>query len=219
MKYSSVMLFAIVLMLFSGKSSSQAPARLTSATVHTAGFIENSGQFDSPARYVLFGRTGTVFISGAGAEFRPRGRRYSYRSEFTGARPAPVITGEDPLPFVHHYFIGRDPEKHATHVPVYRRIRIENLYDGIDLVYRWEGGTITRELQIASGADPADIQLTFETDDPDIGDLPEKTGLPLFSAHTNTVRQPVRSGAAENNARFCGIRPREKRKFPAAESR
>ena len=51
-----------------------------------------------------------------------------------GANSQPVVTGEDPLPGTVNYFIGNDPAQWHTNIPTYQRVRLHDVYPGIDLV-------------------------------------------------------------------------------------
>jgi hypothetical protein len=41
----------------------------------------------------------------------------------------------DQLPGTSNYFIGNDPAKWRTNVPTYAKVKYEEIYSGIDLVY------------------------------------------------------------------------------------
>ncbi|MGH7813392.1 MAG: hypothetical protein ACREQI_05250, partial [Candidatus Binataceae bacterium] len=60
-----------------------------------------------------------------------------------GANPNAQIEGVDPLPGKSNYFIGNDPKKWRTDVPMYAKVRYRNIYPGIDLVY-YGAGSIAR---------------------------------------------------------------------------
>ena len=97
---------------------------------------------------------------------------YALKVRFVGANPNPEIIGEDRLPWDNNYFIGNDPSRWRTGVPNYRKIRLRNLYDGIDLVYYGNNKRLKYDFVVESGADPSQIVLAYEGAE-DLGLTPE----------------------------------------------
>jgi hypothetical protein len=82
------------------------------------------------------------------------------RLAFVAANPvAPKGRGE--LPLRGNYIHGKDSRQWQTNVRSYSEVLFEDLYEGIDLVYRIEG-TLKYEFVIHPGADPSMIEATFE---------------------------------------------------------
>ena len=85
------------------------------------------------------------------------------RMKLLGANPEARVTGLEKLPGKSNYFIGNDPKKWRANVPHYVKVKYEEVYPGIDLVYY---GTNQRQLEydfvVASGADPRAIRLSLE---------------------------------------------------------
>lgn len=52
-----------------------------------------------------------------------------------GANPNPKMVGEELQSGKVNYFIGKDPKKWQTNVPIYKQVRYKDVYPGIDLVY------------------------------------------------------------------------------------
>lgn len=52
-----------------------------------------------------------------------------------GANSAARVVGVDELPGKSNYLLGNDPAKWHTQIPTYARVKYENVYPGIDLVY------------------------------------------------------------------------------------
>lgn len=86
----------------------------------------------------------------------------SLRMKFGGANPSPRVTGEDQLPGKSNYLIGSDPQKWRTNVPTYARIKYEDLYPGIDLVYYGNQRQLEYDFIVAPGADPDAIRISFQ---------------------------------------------------------
>ena len=56
------------------------------------------------------------------------------------ANPAAKVIGVNELPGKSNYLTGNDPKKWRTNVPTYGRVRYENIYPGVDLVYYGKQG-------------------------------------------------------------------------------
>jgi len=75
-----------------------------------------------------------------------------------GANPHATVSGADELPGKANYFVGDDPSKWRTNVPTYERVRYQNVYPGIDLVYYGnQEGQLEYDFVVAAGADPSQI--------------------------------------------------------------
>lgn len=62
----------------------------------------------------------------------------------------------------HSFFTGDDPSRWHSGVPSFRTIVFENLYDGIDLVYRTEGDGVKYEFVARPGSTPSEIRVHVE---------------------------------------------------------
>ncbi|MEK7785488.1 MAG: hypothetical protein AAB658_08720, partial [Chloroflexota bacterium] len=130
-------------------------------------FVENVGEFDSATHFQVNGAGGVInFAPDAlqvtlleplpqpdltnGRPPDPFAIRHleaetprsvvNLRLSFTGANPNPKIVGIDPLATRVAYFIGNDPTKWRTDVPVYGGVRYVDLYPGFDLEITADGG-------------------------------------------------------------------------------
>jgi len=156
----------------------------------TTGFIENRGQVDESVRYYAAGSRGTVYLTAAAVVFDLKeevrreeadlalGRRDPFPDQetvepltrrgfalwlrFEGANPSPSVEARDELTTRYNYFLGDDPDRWRTDVPVHAEIVYRDLWPGIDLVYRHEGGRITYEIVVAPGADPRSARFVWE---------------------------------------------------------
>jgi hypothetical protein len=146
-------------------------------------FEENQGQTDRSARYLSRGADYTLFLTPTEAvlalheksearnqrsESLERSRRRSSPARLRtlamrlkGANPAPRLGAEERLPGVSHYLRGGDPSRWQRNVPHYRRVRYEQVYPGIDLVYYGREGQLEYDFVVAPGADPDRIALAF----------------------------------------------------------
>ena len=84
------------------------------------------------------------------------------RLKLIGANPNPKITGLDELPGKSNYFIGNDPAKWRTDVSNYAKVKIEDVYPGIDLVYYGNQRQLEYDWIVNPGADPKAIRFAVE---------------------------------------------------------
>ncbi len=110
-----------------------------------------------------------------------------------GALPNPKLVGEDPQPGKVNYFIGNDPQQWHTKVPTYGRIRYQNVYPGIDLVYYGHQGKMEFDFVAAPGSDPSKIELEIKGADElavdNVGNLVLKKGNSEISFQTPGIYQ------------------------------
>jgi hypothetical protein len=84
------------------------------------------------------------------------------RVQFVGANRSPRIDGLDELRGTSNYYVGNDPAKWHTNVPHYARVRYQNVYPGIDVVYYGNQTQLEHDFVIAPGADPSAIRLNIQ---------------------------------------------------------
>ncbi len=153
-------------------------------------FEANWGQTNKRVRFVSRGPGYTLFLTpdaavlslrNPGREVRTRdpNRRPGQAKSATRAKPAQngsaVVSmrlvgaspnletiGVDKLPGRSNYLIGRDHSKWRTNVPRYAKVRYEEIYSGIDLVFYGQQRQLEYDFIIAPGADPKAIALRFE---------------------------------------------------------
>jgi hypothetical protein len=82
------------------------------------------------------------------------------RIGFEGANKA-APQGRHLLPHPTNFFIGNDPNRWRTGVRSYEEIAYEDLYEGIDLVYRIGQKGVKYDFIVQPGADPARIHIMF----------------------------------------------------------
>ncbi len=83
------------------------------------------------------------------------------RMRLVGANPAAKVTGLDELSGKSNYFIGNDPKKWRTNVPNYARVRYQNVYAGVDVVYYGNQRQLEHDFVVAPGADPRVIRFAL----------------------------------------------------------
>jgi gliding motility-associated-like protein len=90
---------------------------------------------------------------------------HSYRVSFDGANENVEIVPDKALPTYNNYFIGDDRSKWASNCKVYQGVIYKNIYEGIDLHYYTDAGSLKYDLIVHPGADPDQITLKYEGQD------------------------------------------------------
>jgi len=123
-------------------------------------FVENRGQLDQRVRFVVPGSEKTVYFASDGITIALQDGegRYAVKIDFVGANPKTTLRGEEREQAVFSYFRGK-PEEWATGCATYSSVVYEDLWPGIDLVYRGEPGCLKYEFLVDPGADPRRIRL------------------------------------------------------------
>jgi hypothetical protein len=98
------------------------------------------------------------------------------RMKLGGNRPWNEISGAEPTGGVSNYVNNRDLKHSVNRVPQYGRVKVANVYEGIDLIFYTNAGDLEYDFAVAPGADPKQIQVVFEGTkemrlDPKSGDL------------------------------------------------
>jgi hypothetical protein len=154
------------------------------------GFETNTGQTDPRVKFLSRGRGFSLFLADMEAVVvlkKPdRGRTDptrqiasltgksnpnqssvggTIRMQLLGANTTAQVVSSDELPGKVNYFIGNDPSKWRTNVPTYAKVKYENVYPGVDLVYYGNQEQLEYDFVLAPGADPSSIGLRFDGDE------------------------------------------------------
>ena len=84
------------------------------------------------------------------------------RMKLAGSNADPRISGLEQQPGAVNYFVGNDPKKWRTKIPTYAKVRYENVYPGIDVVYYGNQGQLEYDFVVRPGADPKSIRFGLE---------------------------------------------------------
>jgi len=122
---------------------------------------------------------------------------FSIYTEFVGANPKTVVTGEGVLSHYNNYFIGNDSMKWYTNVPNYQRVTYRDLYPGIDLIYYVAASGLKYDFIVHPKADVSQIQVQYTgikgiTIGPQ-SDLQVQTEFGVIHENTPTIYQKVNS--------------------------
>ncbi len=144
-------------------------------------FEANQGQQDQPVKFLSRGRVYNLFLTNREAvlvltksekpapaqktthptlaQKKPKRQSTVLRTQFVAANPAAKVTGEEELPGKINYLIGQDPTKWRTGVATYAKVRYEQVYPGIDLVYYGNQRQLEYDFVVGPGGDPAHIRM------------------------------------------------------------
>jgi hypothetical protein len=166
-------------------------------------FEANQGQTNSEVEFLSRGRGYTLFLTGNeavlalnkaeigggtrksefGTRLSPLATRHAasvLRMSLVGASESARVSGLEQLPGKSNYFIGNDPKKWRTDVANYAKVRYQNVYPGVDLVYYGNQGQLEYDFVVAPGANPDQIKLDVMAD---LGVRPSPTADGRKRAH------------------------------------
>lgn len=123
-------------------------------------FEANRGQADPSVKFLS--RGASYSFAFAPAEATLHLREAVVRMKLAGANPNARIEGEEELPGKSNYLTGADPSKWRTNIPNYARVRYDEVWPGIDLVFYGNQQQLEYDFILAPGADPRAIKLSFE---------------------------------------------------------
>ncbi|MCO5052403.1 MAG: SBBP repeat-containing protein [Verrucomicrobiae bacterium] len=172
-------------------------------------FEQNLGQYPGAANFVARGPhyqltlaptelTVTVFRSPPPASERNLATRHQASStpvrfetlavELLSANPRATIAGEGELAGRANYLVGDDPAQWRTGVPFYERVRVKEVYPGINLVHYGNQNQLEYDFEVQPGADPELIRLAFRG----VSELHHDaaTGELVFKLGEAELRQP-----------------------------
>ena len=141
-------------------------------------FEPNQGQTDPKVKFLARGSGYQLFLTESEAvlqlwEFdemsrvepsRIRRSKSSsvLRMKLVGANSEPRVEGQDELEGTSNYLIGNDRSKWHTDVPTFSKVRYEDVWPGIDLVWYGNQRTLEYDLVVMPGGDPSRIKIGFE---------------------------------------------------------
>ena len=130
-------------------------------------FEANQGQVDQQVKYLARGQGYTLFLTPGGAVLSLRSSGAGNPTEWLrlvlqGAARAPAIHGEEVLPGRSNYFVGSDPARWRTNIPNFSRIRYQQVYPGVDLIYYGRQGQLENDFELTAGIDPKVISWRLE---------------------------------------------------------
>ena len=140
-------------------------------------FEVNQGQTDEEVRFLSRGNGYTLFLTSNDIVLTlvnpqsgtSQDKVSSNTSEVSiihmklvGASYATEPKGLEKIDTKSNYFVGNDPQKWLTDIPSYAKIKYEDVYSGIDLVFYGNQQQLEYDFIVNPGADPNLIRFSFE---------------------------------------------------------
>ncbi|HET8572680.1 MAG TPA: hypothetical protein VFL76_02305, partial [Edaphocola sp.] len=153
-------------------------------------FIENKGQWGHEITYQAEIPGGKFFVTNNGFVYnfvntgdfkaygealehghkiKPNGLHFhAYKVNFLGSNAAGAVTREgfEKRSYYNNYFIGNDSSKWRGHVGLYGKVKLGNIYDGIDVyVYNnpsGKNGSLKYDFVVGAGVSAHQIRLSFD---------------------------------------------------------
>jgi len=199
-------------------AGSKAPQRLGAFPLS---FVENKGQADPAAKFLLRGPRGSIFFTqnevvfeifetdsakskepadtATGITERSGVRKgVVVRVSFPGANPTVAVEGTDGLPGTVNIMRGNDPTAWQTNVRTYASVVYRGLYPGIDLRFSGEHGTLTRTFSVRTDGTVENVRMKYDGIEaleitPD-GDIRLKTALGTIREKSPAFERQTESG-------------------------
>jgi hypothetical protein len=122
-------------------------------------FEANHGQLHQDVRFYSRFAEQPVFLTGREALLSLSGRVLRVRPR--GARANLAVRGVDLLPARSSYFLRNLSSQWRTGVEQFAAVRYEQIYPGIDLVYKGNGKRLEYDFVVEPGGDPRRIRMEF----------------------------------------------------------
>ncbi|HSN86297.1 MAG TPA: SBBP repeat-containing protein, partial [Thermoanaerobaculia bacterium] len=200
-------LAALLSLLWMGSASLQAAPQLTPLHNRPVAFEENRGQTDPQVKYLSRGQGYTLFLTPEEAVLALYGAGQTgsiLRLRWVDGVASPRMTADGPLPGVTHHLTGNDPSRWRTGVPSWTRVRYQEVWPGIDLIFYGNPRQLEYDVVVAPGADPGRVRLAFDGAEElrlePAGDLVVRVGgeevrlrRPVSSQEVNGIRGSIES--------------------------
>ncbi len=179
-------------------------------------FEPSPSQPDGSATFLARGNGYRLFLAPAEAvlSLKPVAAAQSstLRMKFLGANAGARLSGLEALPGKVNYITGNDPAQWRLDVPAFAKVRYEQAYPGVDLVFYGNQRQLEYDLIVAPGADPRAIALRFEGAErieiDEAGELVLEVGGQDLRFHKPLVYQETGRVRKEVAGRFV-LRPSE----------
>ena len=127
-------------------------------------FERNDGQHDAAIRFAARGPGYTVAMldSGVALALGGNGGRASHVTMKFGRTGMTSASAEAPMEGRVNYFVGRDPKDWRADIPTFGRVRYQEVFDGIDLVFYGRDQQLEYDVVVAPGADPGAARIRFD---------------------------------------------------------
>jgi len=152
------------------ESSSVSAATLEQVAQLPLAFEENRGQAPEDTRFIARAGGYQVHVSSSAMAIAltEHGKHLQgdalpiLRVRLVGAREDVEGAGVDRLASTTNYFLGSDAARQFTDVANYARVRFDEVYPGIGLVYYGNQSNLEYDIVLQPGADPTNVRLALD---------------------------------------------------------
>ncbi|TAE00709.1 MAG: hypothetical protein EAZ98_03750, partial [Oscillatoriales cyanobacterium] len=134
-------------------------------------FIANAGQTDPNVKFQVKGAGHSIYFTPNEITFtafqkpnEPGNQATTssiVRSSLANSNPNPTISGLEKLPGFANFILGEDSSQWRTDVPTFNGVVYQNVYQGIDRVFKGTEGQLKSEFLVAPFADPNQIKMNY----------------------------------------------------------
>ncbi|MDP5169326.1 MAG: PKD domain-containing protein [Bacteroidia bacterium] len=89
-------------------------------------------------------------------------RGHAFHVNFPGANELPSVVPTLMYPEYHNYYLGNDPSKWASGVPLFGTVTYQNLWQGVDFRLYGFGDALKYDFMLDAGVDPSVISIDYE---------------------------------------------------------
>ncbi len=181
-------------------------------------FEAGQGRAASPALFIAHGQNCQFLISPAEAQIvlRKTAGAAAVRMQFAGASAQAQISGDTELPGKINYLIGNDAAQWRTGVAMFAKVRVGELYPGVNLVYYGNQQQLECDFTVAPGAKPDAIAIHFDGVDKvaigqqgelilTLGDAEIRQPKPVIYQIVGGARHEINGGYRLVDARTAGF--------------
>jgi Beta-propeller repeat/RTX calcium-binding nonapeptide repeat (4 copies) len=134
-------------------------------------FIANTGQSDPSVKFQVKGAGHSIYFTPNEITFtafqtptepgNAPTNSATVRSSLADSNPNPTISGLDKLPGFANFILGEDSSQWHTDVPTFNGVVYQNVYQGIDRIFKGTEGKLKSEFLVAPFADPSQIRMNY----------------------------------------------------------
>jgi sugar lactone lactonase YvrE len=209
---SSVRTIALSFLLFGAQIQAQQTTQLSGNTKNygdiPAAFEENHGQWGGLPSFLYRTKNLDLFVTKSGAmlDLRDGDKRAAVKLELLGTPGLGNPVGELIQPGQASYIRGNDPAKWVSGVKRYQRVRVNNVRDGVDLLFYPSTNRFEYDLVVKPGTRVEDVRMQFAGADKisltKDGDLRIETAAGELIQHKPRIWQPTAKGRVEIAGRY-----------------
>ena len=130
-------------------------------------FEANQGQVGPQVKYLARGEGYTLFLTSGATVLGLRSAGAGKATHWVqlvlqGANTTPAIAAEEQLVGRSNYFVGNDSSKWHANIPTFSRVRYQQVYPGVDLIYYGRQGRLENDFEVNPGINPKVISWRLE---------------------------------------------------------